>query len=103
MTAGSQFRPGPPPPLSSEAWARDYNEVKALGGTKSTARTSEQTEAVKFWEDAFAKLVKTKEFKEFMTKSDYVVAYKTAADTKAFIKGYNDELMKDAKYIMENK
>jgi tripartite-type tricarboxylate transporter receptor subunit TctC len=60
-------------------------------------------EAVKFWEDAFAKLVKTKEFKEFMTKSDYVVAYKTAADTKAFIKGYNDELMKDAKYIMENK
>lgn len=60
-------------------------------------------EAVKFWEDAFAKLVKTKEFKEFAKKSDYVISYKTAAETKGFIKGYNDEMIKDAKYIMENK
>ena len=60
-------------------------------------------EAVKFWEDAFAKLMKTKEFKEFAKKSDYVVSYKTAADTKAFIKGYNDELIKDTKYIQESK
>lgn len=60
-------------------------------------------EAVKFWEDAFAKLVKTKEFQEFAKKSDYVISYKTAADTKSFVKGYNDELMKDAKYIMESK
>lgn len=44
-----QFRPGPPPALSSAEWARDYNEVKSLGGTKSTARTPEQTDAVKFW------------------------------------------------------
>jgi hypothetical protein len=47
-----QFRPGPPPPLTSAAWARDYNEVKSVGGTKSTARTPEQTEAVKFWGNA---------------------------------------------------
>lgn len=44
-----QFRPGPPPALSSAEWARDYNEVKNLGGTNSTARTAEQTDAVKFW------------------------------------------------------
>jgi hypothetical protein len=44
-----QFRPGPPPALTSAEWARDYNEVKSLGGIKSTARTPEQTEAVKFW------------------------------------------------------
>ena len=49
LKSADQFRPGPPPPLSSAAWARDYNEVKDLGGTKSTARTPEQTEAVKFW------------------------------------------------------
>jgi len=48
-------------------------------------------------------LVKTKEFKEFAKKSDYVVSYKTAAETKAFIQGYNAELIKDAKYIQENK
>ena len=49
LKSADQFRPGPPPALSSAEWARDYNEVKSLGGTKSTARTPEQTEAVTFW------------------------------------------------------
>ena len=44
-----QFRPGPPPALTSAAYARDYNETKELGGTKSVRRTPQQTEAVKFW------------------------------------------------------
>jgi putative tricarboxylic transport membrane protein len=60
-------------------------------------------EAVKFWEDAFAKLVKTKEFAEYVKKADYIAAYKTAAATKAFVAGYNTELIKDTKYIEENK
>jgi len=60
-------------------------------------------EAVKFWDDAFAKLMKTKEFKEYMKKSDYVAAYKTSAETKAFVQGYNEELIKDTKYIAESK
>ena len=51
LKSADQFRPGPPPALSSAEWARDYNEVKSLGGTKSTARTREQTEAVTFWEN----------------------------------------------------
>jgi PAP2 superfamily len=38
--------------MSSALWARDYNEVKTLGGVKSTVRTPEQTEAVKFWGNA---------------------------------------------------
>lgn len=49
IKSASQFRPGPPPALSSAEWARDYNEVKSLGGAASKARTSEQTEAAKFW------------------------------------------------------
>ena len=49
LKSADQFRPNPPPPLSSALYARDYNETKNLGGTKSTARTPEQTEAVKFW------------------------------------------------------
>lgn len=40
---------GGPPALSSEQWARDYNEVKSLGGRRSTARTAEQTEVAMFW------------------------------------------------------
>lgn len=47
-----QFRPGPPPALASAAYASDYNETKELGGAKSTRRTPQQTEAVKFWSQA---------------------------------------------------
>jgi hypothetical protein len=50
MTSAAQFRPGAPPALSSAAWARDYNEVKALGGKASARRTAEQTEIARFWE-----------------------------------------------------
>ncbi len=50
LESASQFRPGPPPALTSETWARDYNEVKTLGGKDSPARTEEQTAIAKFWE-----------------------------------------------------
>ena len=50
MTRGDQFRPGPPPSLISETWARDYNEIKAVGSKNSTQRTPEQTAIAKFWE-----------------------------------------------------
>ena len=36
-------RPGPPPALDSARWARDYDEVKRLGGKTSTERTPHQT------------------------------------------------------------
>ena len=52
MKNAAQFRPGPPPALKSERWARDYNEIKALGSSKSTVRTPEQTEIAKFWATA---------------------------------------------------
>ena len=31
LKSASQFRPDPPPTLDSRLWARDYNEIKALG------------------------------------------------------------------------
>jgi hypothetical protein len=49
MESPSRFRPAPPPALSSAQWAADYNEIKALGGKASTARTKEQTEVAQFW------------------------------------------------------
>jgi hypothetical protein len=49
IKSADQFRPGPPPQLTSEIYARDYNETKSLGGAKSAARTAEQTAAVMFW------------------------------------------------------
>jgi len=50
MTSGDQFRPGPPPSLSSDTWKRDYSEIKALGAKNSTQRTPEQTAIARFWE-----------------------------------------------------
>jgi hypothetical protein len=50
MTSASQFRPGPPPDLKSEKWARDYNEIKAIGAMKSKTRTQDQTDIAQFWE-----------------------------------------------------
>lgn len=45
----SQFRPEPPPALTSPIWARDYNEVKGHGERGSKLRTAEQTESAQFW------------------------------------------------------
>jgi hypothetical protein len=50
MTSASQFRPGPPPALTSPLWARDFNEVKALGAKANSRRTAEQTQIGSFWE-----------------------------------------------------
>lgn len=50
MARADQFRPAPPPALDSALWARDFNEVKALGSKGSTARSAEQTAIAKFWE-----------------------------------------------------
>lgn len=50
MSSSSQFRPGPPPALTSETWSRDYNEIKSVGARNSTTRTAEQTTIAKFWE-----------------------------------------------------
>lgn len=37
------LRPPPPPALTSERWAKDYEEVKRLGGKKSKDRTPHQS------------------------------------------------------------
>ncbi|HEX7251760.1 MAG TPA: vanadium-dependent haloperoxidase [Thermoanaerobaculia bacterium] len=50
MAKADQFRPGPPPKLTSELWARDYNEIKAIGSKNSTTRSAEQTAIARFWE-----------------------------------------------------
>jgi hypothetical protein len=50
MASPAQFRPAPPPALSSDTWARDFDEVKAFGGRMSTRRSAEQTEIARFWD-----------------------------------------------------
>ena len=45
----SQFRPEPPPPLKSERYRREYDEVKAMGARFSSVRTAEQTDLAYFY------------------------------------------------------
>ena len=52
LNDSSQFRPGPPDPVTGRKYAADLNEVKHLGGdgvTTPSDRTAEQTEIARFW------------------------------------------------------
>jgi hypothetical protein len=49
----SQFRPSEPPPLTSMDYAREYDEVKAIGSVNSTTRTAAETDLAHFWSDNF--------------------------------------------------
>lgn len=50
VRSGAQFgEPGPPPALTSARYARDFNEVKAVGSAGSTVRTAEQTDTALFF------------------------------------------------------
>jgi len=50
MASAGQFRPGPPPALSSKVWVQHYNEVKSLGARAYERRSAEQAEIARFWE-----------------------------------------------------
>ena len=52
LDRADQFRPGPPPDLTSERYATVFNEVKALGIANSTAATADQALTGRFWNGA---------------------------------------------------
>jgi hypothetical protein len=49
MAAAWQFRLPGPPALASPEYARDYEEVKQVGGKNSTTRTADQLEIARYW------------------------------------------------------
>jgi hypothetical protein len=49
MREASQFRPAPPPALTSEVWTKDLNEIREFGSINSTRRSAEQTTIARFW------------------------------------------------------
>ena len=51
ISAGDQFRPAPPPDITSAAFAAAFDQVKSLGSATSTTRTADQTQVALFWAD----------------------------------------------------
>jgi hypothetical protein len=49
LTRPDQFHPAPPPPLTSERWAQQYDEVKEYGAATGSVRTADQTAIARFW------------------------------------------------------
>ena len=49
LRSGAQFRPDEGPSLTSDQYARDFNEVKTMGSATSATRTTEQTNIARFW------------------------------------------------------
>src|SRR4051794_8838380 len=44
------LRTAGPNPLTSRAYARDFNEIKSIGALKSKTRTADETDAAIFWQ-----------------------------------------------------
>ncbi len=72
MRSPSQFRPGPPPAVTSPTFTRDFLEVKAFGSINSTVRTQDQTDAAMWWEQI-----------------DSVITWNVAASTMSRAHGFN--------------
>src|SRR4030095_7706027 len=51
VPSAEMLRTDGPNPLTSAAYAEDFNEVKELGSLTSTTRTADETDAAIFWQD----------------------------------------------------
>jgi len=52
LERANQFRPGPPPPLTSDAYGDALNEVKSFGMANSTLASADQALTGRFWNGA---------------------------------------------------
>ena len=52
LERANQFRPGPPPALTSDTYSDVFNEVKSLGITASSTATPDQALTGRFWNGA---------------------------------------------------
>jgi hypothetical protein len=97
LRSGEQFRPDPPEmfDLSSEEYAREYNEVKDFGDINSITRTAEQSEIARFWYEGspvgwnrVARIVSAQAGLD-LWENGRLFALLNAAMADGFIVGYN--------------
>lgn len=49
LRRGDQFRPGPPPAVTTHPYALDFAEIRDLGSAGSTTRTQAQSDLARLW------------------------------------------------------
>jgi hypothetical protein len=54
LQSSSQFRSGPPPALTSNEYAKDYEEVKAVGALNSILRPADRADVASFYQALLA-------------------------------------------------
>jgi PAP2 superfamily len=52
LERASQFRPGPPPALTSDAYSDAFNQIKSVGIVNSTTATADEALTGRFWNGA---------------------------------------------------
>jgi hypothetical protein len=77
-----------PDALGSRAYARDFNEIKAIGALSSANRTADQTDQAKFWMEgpqpftrAARALAAERRLREVDSARMFAMLYMSAADT----------------------
>ena len=77
LRSASQFRPGPPPSVTSKPYTAALEEVQSLGALNSTTRTADETQIAQFWNPPIW------------------IAWNNIAETAAL--AHHDTLMQDAR------
>jgi len=93
----SEFRSQGPLALSSHSYAREFDEVKAVGSANSTERTPDQTHAARYWAEnppaTWSRVFRTLSLQQSLTLAEnarlYAMLYTTAAD--ALIAVFDDK------------
>jgi len=94
VPSAEMLRTDGPNPLTSAAYAKDFNEIKELGSLTSTTRTPEQTAIAIFWQGSnwnavLRELAETQGLDTADRARLFAMVYMAAAD--GFIGCYNDK------------
>jgi hypothetical protein len=97
IRSSSQFRSNGPLPLTSRAYARDFDEVKSVGALASSTRSADQTLASRYWNEhptnTWSRIFRTLAAQENLSMVDsarlFAELYLTAADS--FISVWEDK------------
>ena len=97
IDSGTQFMSDGPYRLTSSAYAREFEEVKAYGSATSTMRSADQTHAARYWAEnppaTWSRVFRTISAQQSLSLVDnarlYAMLYLTAAD--ALITVWNDK------------